>query len=213
MPTRLFTLALGELLRLFIINEQALTNGPSGLGLSGVMFAGPLASASGIAITTLAILTAVYFGLGLLLRSRFGLYIRAVRDDQQGADARGVNVTLWKLWSFVISCAVMGIAGAMFAYQTRFVSPEMLYVDYSFQFIVMGLLGGTSTLIGPIVGAVSLTALLELLRSWEAMRLVLLGLIVCVSVLALPHGIVGTFARLLHYRSTDRLLSSRFHVK
>jgi ABC-type branched-subunit amino acid transport system permease subunit len=209
----LFTLALGELLRLFIINEQALTNGPSGLGLSRVVFAGPLASASGIAITTLAILTAIYFGLGFLLRSRFGLYIRAVRDDQQGADARGVNVTLWKFWSFVISCAVMGIAGAMFAYQTRFVSPEMLYVDYSFQFIVMGLLGGTSTLIGPIVGAVSLTTLLELLRSWEAMRLVLLGLIVCVSVLALPHGIVGTFARLLHYRSTDRLLSSRFQVK
>ena len=98
----LFTLAFGELLRLFIINEQALTNGPSGMGLSRVAFAGPLASAMGIAITTLAILTAVYFGLVLLLRSRFGLYIRAVRDDQQvGADARGVNVALWKLWSFV----------------------------------------------------------------------------------------------------------------
>jgi ABC-type branched-subunit amino acid transport system permease subunit len=209
----LFTLAFGELFRLFTINEQWLTNGPSGFGLSRVPFTGPLASATGIALTTGAVLILVYLGLVVLMRSSCGLYIRAVRDDQQAADARGVNVTLWKLWSFVISSGVMAAAGALFAFQTRFVSPEMLYVDYSFQFIVMGLFGGTSTLVGPIIGAVSINVLLEVLRSWEAMRLVLLGVIVCVSVLALPQGIAGTLARFIHYRSTDRLLTARFREK
>lgn len=206
----LFTLAFGEVLRLVMINEDRWTNGPSGLGLSNVVFGEPLNGSYGVLISTLTLLVFSYLALSTLKRSRYGLYLQALRDDQMAAEVRGINVALCKLWAFVVASAIMAAAGALFAYQSRFVSPELLHVDYSFQFIVMALFGGIGSFAGPIVGALSLTLLLDLLRAWEAWRWVILGALVCVNVLIFPFGIVGALDQYLYRRVVDRLVARRF---
>lgn len=206
----LFTLGFGELMRLAIINEAQITQGPSGFGLSSVRFGGLLDTGYGMLVVTVCLLATAYLFFLFLLRSRHGLYFQAMRDDQVAADARGVNIALCKFWAFFASSIVMALAGALFAYQSRYVSPEMLHVEYSFQFIVMSLFGGVRTLIGPIVGAAAITFLLDLLRAWEAWRLVLLGMLVCANVLVFPHGVVGALWNYIHYRRADSLLARRF---
>ncbi len=206
----LFTLAFGEVLRLIAVNEEQWTNGPSGLGLAHVAFTEPLGSSYGILISTLVLLVASYLALTALRRTRYGLYLQALRDDQLAASVRGINVAHCKLWAFVVASIIMAAAGVLYAYQSRFVSPELLQVDYSFQFVVMALLGGIGTVVGPIVGAVVLTLLLDLLRAWETWRWVILGALVCVNVLVFPGGIVGALEQYLYRRIADRLTRGRF---
>jgi hypothetical protein len=77
-------------------------------------------------------------------------------------------------------------------------------MDYSFQFMVMALFGGMNTLFGPIVGALCITFLLELLRSWEAFRMVLLGILVGLNILLLPAGLIGSPWRYFSTRRVDK---------
>jgi branched-chain amino acid transport system permease protein len=201
----LFTLAFGELLRLIATNETELTNGPSGLSLARIGFPLGMESMFQILLLILALLVVCYLGLSYFSGSTQGLRVQAIRDDQLAADARGVNVAFGKLLAFTISSVIMAMAGAVFVFQNRYVSPDMLRMDYSFQFMVMGLFGGINTLIGPIIGAVCITFLLEILRSWEELRLVLLGLMVCLNLILLPAGLIGTPWRYLATRRVDNL--------
>lgn len=206
----LFTLAFGELLRLVATNEDAITNGPSGLSLARVHFPFGMESVFQISMLTLTLLAVCYLALSWFAASSFGLRMQAIRDDQLAADARGVSVALSKLLAFSISSIVMAVAGGIYVFQTRYVSPDMLGMDYSFQFMVMGLFGGINTLVGPIVGALSIAFLLELLRSWETMRLVLLGILVCLNIIIMPAGLIGTPWRYMLSRRADRYLRGRF---
>ena len=206
----LFTLAFGELLRLAAINESELTQGPQGIGLSNIRFTGPLATPSQQQILSLFLLIGTYLILRWLVRSRFGLRLQAMRDDQLAAEARGIDTRYHKLLAFTISSAIMGLAGGLFAYQLRYISPDMLHIEYSFQFVVMALFGGVGSLIGPVLGAISITFLLEVLRGWEHLRLILLGVVVVANILFFPHGIANAAIRFLHDRRTDVALRVRF---
>ena len=187
-----------------------MTHGPQGIGLSNIRFTGPLAEAWSFQILLLCLLVITYLALRGLIHSNFGLHLQAMRDDQLAAESRGIDTRRYKLVAFMISSAIMGFAGALFAYQLRYISPDMLHIEYSFQFVVMALFGGIGTLLGPIIGALSITFLLEFLRAWEDLRLVLLGIIVVANILFFPQGIVGAAMRYLHYRRTDAALRARF---
>lgn len=206
----LFTLSFGELLRLVAVNEDWLTKGPVGISLSKVRFTGLMADAAGFQILTLTFLVVVYVALRALTNSRVGLYLQAMRDDQEAAEARGIDTRRAKVLVFVVASAVMGLAGGLFAFHNRYVSPDMLHLEYSLQFVVMSLFGGVGTLTGAIVGAISITALMEAMRGWEYLRFVLLGIIVAVNVLLLPQGIVGAITEFVHYRRSDAALRARF---
>lgn len=187
----MLTLAFAQITWAVVYQWDSFTGGSN--GLIGVWPAKWLSEKSNYYILVL-VFTA--FGLWLLRRmlfSPFGYAIRAGRDSFVRADAIGIDVKRVHWVAFIVAGAVAGLAGALFAFSKGSVSPESLYVTKSVDGLVMVLLGGIQTLVGPIVGAVSFTWLHDAVaRNTEYWRAVLGGIILLL-VLLFPQGIAGYF--------------------
>jgi len=132
----------------------------------------------------------------LLERAPFGLKLKAVREDEQGAKALGLNPTKLKMQAFILSAIPTGIIGGVFAYWVTFIDPASTLGDLvSDQALVMVVFGGMGTLIGPVVGAVLIFAFKTLfwayLSAYEVLDLIILGAVIAGSVVFLPDGVLG----------------------
>ena len=132
----------------------------------------------------------------LLERAPFGLKLKAVREDEQGAKALGLNPTKLKIQAFVLSAIPTGIIGGVFAYWVTFIDPASTLGDLvSDQALVMVVFGGMGTLIGPVIGAVLIFAFKTLfwayLSDYEVLYLIILGAVIAGSVVFLPDGVLG----------------------
>ena len=198
------TIGLAEILRLVAMNWVDLTRGS--LGLYGIP---PLPGFWGIKFTkemTFYYVALAATGLTLycfrrLTHSEFGLSLKAMRDDETGAESIGVNTNQYKLAIFTVSAFFGGFAGALMAHYQRLVSPDILSLGETFQALTMTVLGGLGTMVGPVVGAVLLTFLSEGLRFVEDVvkmdvRHVIYGLMLVVTILFMPGGIVGIWRRI-----------------
>jgi branched-chain amino acid transport system permease protein len=126
-----------------------------------------------------------------MLYSPFGYGMRAARDSVLRSDAIGMDVKRLQWVAFVLAGTLAGLAGALYAFSKGSISPESLSVGRSIDGLVMVLLGGVQTLVGPIVGAVTFTWLHDTVaRNTDYWRAVLGG-IVLLLVLLFPQGIVG----------------------
>jgi ABC-type branched-subunit amino acid transport system permease subunit len=122
--------------------------------------------------------------------SRLGFACRAVRDDPLAASAMGVSIAQVRTVSFALGAALVGMAGAIQAHYVLVISPHDLGFFVSLNFIIFLLFGGLQTLWGPVLGAVLLTVLPEVLRFTNEYRLILYGLIIVVVVLRRPDGLL-----------------------
>ncbi len=140
---------------------------------------------------------------GALVRSRFGLGILSIREDEEASRAFGTPVTLYKNLALVVSAVPAGLAGGIYVWNVTYISPSSVFgLETALSPIVMALLGGTGTLFGPIAGAFVLTALQEVL--WTKMpylHLTMYGIIMIVVGLFMPGGL----ARTAFFRSMARL--------
>jgi branched-chain amino acid transport system permease protein len=127
---------------------------------------------------------------GLILRSRVGRVLLAIRQNEALAEAVGVATWRYKLFAFVASAVFAGLAGALYAHFTGFLNPDPFGVDQSLNAILAVILGGSGTLSGPIVGAFAVVFLPEYLRVAETYRLVIYGLILVVATIFMPRGLV-----------------------
>ena len=130
-----------------------------------------------------------------LERSRAGRAIRAIREDELAADAMGINPMYFKVLTFVIGATLAGIVGAMSAPFLNTWNPNQGTFDASINFLAFVLIGGSRNIWGPVLGAILLTALPEVLRPLKDFRLILNGLVLVVSSIYLPQGVVGLFQR------------------
>ena len=131
-----------------------------------------------------------------VLRSPFGFAMRASRDSPLRAEAIGIATQRVQWMAFVIAGLFAGLAGALFVFSKGSVSPETLHVSRSVDGLVMVLLGGLQSWVGPLVGALSFTALQDTLaRSTDYWRAVL-GAVILLLVLLFPQGVTG-FAQTL----------------
>ncbi len=138
-----------------------------------------------------AILCAVLFFVSRVAKSPFGLALNASRQSQQRVETVGLNSTRLKLIAFVISGAITGLAGALFADLNRFVSPTMFSWQFSGEIIVFIIIGGVGRLFGPVVGALVFVALEHLLGGLSEFWHIYLGLLLLVIVLFGKGGIIG----------------------
>jgi branched-chain amino acid transport system permease protein len=173
------TLAFGEVLRITLLNLE-ITGGPE--GLNGI----PLAT-EGWHIA--AILALVVLGLGRLRRSRVGRAFEAIKEDEIAAQLMGIDVARYKLLAFVLGAMIAGLAGALNAHFTFFISPREYGFEAAVDILTMTVLGGVSSLIGPLLGATLLTLLPELLRFLHDFRALVNGAVLVLVVLYLPTGI------------------------
>jgi branched-chain amino acid transport system permease protein len=186
----LTTLSFAEIARLVIANSYGFTRGDLGLGVPGL-----LGSRVAWYYFVLAALAIVVIGLMLLLRSPMGLYLQAIRDDEVAAASRGVDVVSWKIAAFVVSSAIAGLAGALYAHFSELVSPELGLITQTGLVICMVVVGGMGTLVGPVVGAFLVYLLSEALREVGGVQLIVFALVVILFARFFREGLAGLARR------------------
>lgn len=145
--------------------------------------------ALGVAVAAIAL---VYW----LLRSRRGLALTAIRDDETGAEGLGVNVWRSKLWVFVIAAFGTGITGAVIYLNLLRIQPEAGFsLNYSALMIFAVVIGGLGTIEGPILGAVIFFVLQQFLSNYGSWYLILIGAISALVVIWAPRGLWGTIVK------------------
>jgi len=173
------TLGFGEVVRVVVLNME-ITGGP--MGLNGV----PPVTEWWHIVLLLGI--TVYF-LARVRRSKIGRAFEAIKEDEVAARLMGVNVAGYKLLAFVIGAAIAGVAGALNAHYTFTIGPNNYGFENAVDILTMAVFGGTSNLIGPMIGSTILSLLPEVLRHFKDFRLAANGLILILVVLYLPKGI------------------------
>ncbi|MDR0216113.1 MAG: branched-chain amino acid ABC transporter permease [Comamonas sp.] len=148
----------------------------------------------------LAMLALVLALRALINRSRLGLALRVIGEDETVATHVGINTTTAKLLLFAVSAVFITVTGAIMAPRWTYIDPSIAFAPaVSFQTLIMALLGGAGALLGPILGAVPLVLLFEYLgANFPNHFSILLGLVFIVIVYFIPQGLSGVLAKLFH---------------
>lgn len=189
------TLAFAEVLRLLANNWIGLTNGPMGIAgvahpaiLDAVPF---LHGKRGFVAMGVALAALTFYVCYRLVHSSAGRAAVTLRENRYVAQSVGINPFRYALFVFVVAAFLAGLAGAYYATYIGFVGPEVFGFPFTATMIIIVLLGGKGTLIGPVIGAVIVTLLEEYLREFKELRLSLFGLVVMGVVLFAPDGVMG----------------------
>ncbi|MBC7703875.1 MAG: branched-chain amino acid ABC transporter permease [Rhodoferax sp.] len=174
------TLGFGEVVRVLILNADALTGGA--LGLNGI----PQLTQAWHVVAALVMTLLI---LWRLRRSRIGRAFEAIKEDTVAASLMGIAVNAHKLLAFALGAGIAGLAGALNAHLTFFIGPSEFGFDRGVDILTMAILGGTSALTGPVLGALIVTLLPELLRNFRDFRTMMNGAILVLIVLFLPKGL------------------------
>jgi branched-chain amino acid transport system permease protein len=174
-----------------LVNWERVTEGVR--GIYGIM--PPVASTIGLYYLIAGIAVLVYWLMDNLVRSPIGDTLRAIREDEVSAASLGVRSYLWKAFAFSIGAGVGGLAGVFYPGFVGTLVPDAFNIVESFTMMAMVIVGGMGTMIGPVIGAIVLTFLPELLRGFGELRLMIYGLALTLVVLFVPGGIVQLVKR------------------
>lgn len=193
----MLTLAFAQIVWSIVYQWDDVTGGSN--GIFGVWPADWLSSSSAFYYLVLGITLVGVLVLRRILFAPFGMALRAGRDSDLRADAIGIDVKRIQWAAFVVAGLFGGIAGAVFAFSKGGISPEAIGVGRSIDGLVMVLLGGVQTLVGPIVGASIFTWLHDsIARETEYWKAVL-GMVILFLVLLFPAGVVGSLTHFWHW--------------
>lgn len=193
------TIGFGEIVKMLLVNWEAVTGGPAGISRI------PHPSAFGVVLSSpeakfyliLAITAAAFLLYANLLRSHYGTRFVAVRDSAKAAAAMGIDVRRTKIQAFVFSTAYAGLAGVLYAHLNRYIAPDAFALGESINFLLIVVVGGMGTLLGPLVGAAIIVYLRESLLVLKDYNMLIFGLALMVLMVFVPRGLVGTAQLLL----------------
>jgi branched-chain amino acid transport system permease protein len=141
----------------------------------------------------LGVLVALLFALSRVVESRFGFVLRGCKSNERRMRALGFPTLQYRLVAYVLSAQICVIAGIMLANLTRFASPSYMQWQASGDLIVMVVLGGMGTLLGPVAGAAGLLLLEEILSEWTQHWMAILGPLIVLLVVFSSRGVLGLF--------------------
>jgi branched-chain amino acid transport system permease protein len=195
-PFIMITLAFAQMLFFLFISLKAY-GGDDGLIVRrrNVLFDLNMADDTTFYYLVVAIAVLYFIGFARLVRSPFGLVLGGIRQNERRMAAIGVSTYRYKLVAFVIAGMGAGLAGALMANYSKFVSPDMLHWTKSGDLMIMIIIGGTGTLLGPALGAAVLIGLETFLTSWTEHWKFILGPILIVIVLFSSGGLNSLFSR------------------
>ena len=207
----LATLAVAELAKLVALNWESVTNGPVGFlitDLPPLRFLGHAVDWE--AKTPFYALAALLMGFALfatarLRQSRLGAYLVAIREDEDAAEAIGVDTVRAKVLTLALSGFLAGLGGGFYACYFRYVDPDaVLNIGLSMEMVFIPMVGGLGTVCGPLVGAVFLTTVGEAVRErFQVGHLIFYGLFMMIVIRFLPEGIWGRAALALRGRRKE----------
>ena len=175
-----------------LLNWENVTQGVR--GIYGIM--PPVTNLAALFYLVAGIALLVYFLLDNLVRSPVGETLRAIREDEVSAASLGVNSAIWKAFAFGLGAAIAGLAGVFYPGFVGTLVPDAFNIVESFTMLAMVIVGGMGTMIGPVIGAIVLTFLPELLRGFGELRLMIYGLALTLVVLFMPGGMVQAWIAL-----------------
>ena len=198
----LATLAGGEIIRLVATNWESLTE-----GMVGILIIQTFRSKVPYYYIALAMAAVCIYVIHLIMKSKWGYYFVSIREDQDAAESLGINTALYKNVSLLVSAFFAGTAGAFYMNYMAFIDPHVVFsLHYiSIMAILVGIVGGVATLMGPAVGAFIMVGVQETFRSaifglapkWVSQAHALVfGLIVIFVILFMANGVVGDWAKI-----------------
>lgn len=193
----LATIAFAEVIRHLALYWRSLTNGSMGVnirfepGLSNLIFR-EYSSYYYVALVLFFIALAIMFYID---RTRIGYYLKAIREDEDSASTLGINVTRYKMLAMVLSAGITGIAGVLYAQFMLFFEPETVFnLNFSIEIALIAIVGGMGTVFGPLLGAVIIIPLNEILRSsfpaLNGMNYFIYGIALILIVSFMPNGLL-----------------------
>jgi len=198
----LATLAGGEIFRLIATNWESLTE-----GMVGILIIQTFRSKLPYYYLALLLAFACVYVIHLIMKSKWGYYFVSIREDQDAAESLGINTTLYKSVSLMVSSFFTGMAGAFYMNYMAFIDPEVVFsLHYiSIMAILVGIVGGVGTIMGPAVGAFVMVGVQETFRSaffglapkWISQgHAMVFGLLVVFVIMFLANGIVGDWSKI-----------------
>ncbi|MBB5502007.1 branched-chain amino acid ABC transporter permease [Paraburkholderia sp. MM5384-R2] len=202
------TIGIGSILQLISLNASSLTGGSRGASSIPRLLPGLFQSVLGVNLLMLGFMAVlvliIYRALEAMVRSPWGRVLKAIREDDTAASSLGKNPFLFRLQSFVIGSALMGLGGALYASFIGFISPEDFLPVFTFQIWTMLIVGGSGNNKGAILGAVLMWAVWTLSGSAAqaalpvhlqvkggAAQIMLIGLVLMLTLIFRPRGLVG----------------------
>jgi branched-chain amino acid transport system permease protein len=200
------TLGFAIIVHLVMLNEDWLTGGSIGMmdiaapTLFGVSLGGEIA----FYYVTLIAAATVFLTLERITHSRFGRALIAMSQDEEAARASGVAIAVYKSKCFLVAAIVSGIAGGLYTYHSRYLSPNDFDFQKSIDILIMVVIGGIRSLPGAALGAAVVVLIPEVLRASGEFRLILFGVMVIVLAGAGNRGLAGIVVDLAKHVSLRR---------
>ncbi|CAN5398088.1 branched-chain amino acid ABC transporter permease [soil metagenome] len=189
------TLGVAEGMREVVTNLPKLTGGGAGITIPTVGNQATTAylGNDGFYLLFLGLAAFSLLVAGLVSRGKFGFALRAINQDEEAAASMGINTTRAKVSAFALSAFITGLVGATYAFQQAVIFPARLFdVEITVLMVVMVVIGGSGTVLGPLLGAVVLQFLSEYLRQhFTEAHTLILGVIIIVAVILIPQGAVN----------------------
>lgn len=230
----LASIAVAEIVRITALNLTDLTKGAEGILVTdippfkiGEMLITDFSSKVPYYYIALVLALSIILVTWLVQHSKLGYYFQAIREDQDAAHSLGINLTIWKNSALVISAVFTSLAGSFYAIFIKFIDPStVLPLDLSVQIVLISIIGGIGTILGPVVGSMVLVPLSEALRSnviaqWlinsgmvnadsgtgvflkehlAHAHVLIYGILVVIVILFMPEGVVGYMKKLVAKR-------------
>lgn len=160
-----------------------------------------------LAIMVLTILTAMW-----VERSKFGLGLRAIFQDEDSAETQGVDAAKLKMAAFMVSAFLAGLAGGIYGYYRSYIHPDFIFdVSISVFVVLMALLGGRRSWMGPVIGAAILVVVNEFLTAYVAIGAefsrIIYGLLLVIVIMYLPGGLIGVFKKRSKEGNPDQVVA------
>ena len=198
------TIAYGLIIYTLINEQEALTNGTKGITLTPLSVHGVSLSGRNYFYVVYPSLVAVMFLLRNLVRSFWGRAFEALKYSAVAAECSGISRAYYKIWAFVLSAALGGLAGAFFSQLDSYVAPNTFAYNFSVEFLIALIFGGVRSILGNILGAGVVVVLPDLFSRFADYRLMVFGTLLLFVLFFLPQGLAGALRKLVSLGLKDR---------
>ncbi|ARK28886.1 branched-chain amino acid ABC transporter permease [Halalkalibacter krulwichiae] len=189
----MLTLAFSQMIYSFIYQSTNLTGGSN--GLSGIprasLGAFQFSNAVYIFYLVLGVFFITYACLRIIVKSPFGQVLVGIRENETRVKSMGYNTNLYKYTAFVLAGGLGGLAGSLYTYFNGFIAPSDVYWTMSGAVLIMVLIGGAGTMLGPVLGAALIVSLETIVSSYTDLWMLIVGAVFIIFVIFFPKGIVG----------------------
>jgi branched-chain amino acid transport system permease protein len=139
----------------------------------------------------LGVFFVIYAGLRVLVKSPFGQVLIGIRENETRVKSMGYNTNLYKYAAFVLAGGLGGLSGSLYTYFNGFIAPSDVYWTMSGAVLIMVLIGGAGTMLGPVLGAALIVSLETIVSSYTDLWMLIVGAVFIIFVVFFPKGIVG----------------------